>query len=76
MLSDSTEDYDRGEKLDHYRQIPSLQECLLIDHREKRIEHWRRSGGKWERTVAGAGDVLELRSIGCALRVSDVYGAP
>jgi Uma2 family endonuclease len=74
VLSDSTEDYDRGEKLDHYRQIPSLQECLLISHREKSIERWRRSGGSWERTVAGAGDLLELRSIGCTLRVSDVYG--
>ncbi|GAB5541905.1 MAG: Uma2 family endonuclease [Sandaracinaceae bacterium] len=32
VLSPSTEAYDRGEKLDHYRRIPSLREVLHIAH--------------------------------------------
>jgi Uma2 family endonuclease len=30
VLSDSTEKYDRGVKFGHYRQIPSLQEYVLV----------------------------------------------
>lgn len=30
VLSDSTEAYDRGKKFEHYRQIPSLREYLLV----------------------------------------------
>jgi len=30
VLSDSTEAYDRGEKFQHYRQMPSLKEYLLL----------------------------------------------
>ena len=32
VLSLSTEDYDRGEKLSHYQTIPSLEEVVLVAH--------------------------------------------
>src|SRR5690606_31274388 len=32
VLSPSTAEYDRGEKLDHYRQIESLEVILLVAH--------------------------------------------
>lgn len=74
ILSNSTEDYDRGEKLQQYRQIPSLQECLLVSHREPRIEVWRRrSSGEWERHTAGLGERLRLDSLDCEIAVDDVY---
>src|SRR6266446_9871640 len=38
VLSDSTEGYDRGKKFEHYRQIPSLREYLLVSQTEPRIE--------------------------------------
>src|SRR5690606_2499369 len=38
VLSPSTEDYDRGEKLSHYKSVPSLQEIVLVAHEERRIE--------------------------------------
>lgn len=44
VLSPSTEEYDRGEKLEHYKQIPSLQEVVFIDHDNLRIEVVRRRG--------------------------------
>jgi len=73
VLSNSTEDYDRGEKLEHYKRIPSLRECLLVSHREPRIEVWRRGNGGWERHTAGRGERLRLDSLDCEIAVDDVY---
>jgi len=39
ILSPSTENYDRGPKLQHYRGIDSLNEYILIDQNQARIEH-------------------------------------
>jgi Uma2 family endonuclease len=36
VTSPSTEAYDRGEKLNHYRRIPSLQEIVIVAHGERR----------------------------------------
>jgi Uma2 family endonuclease len=73
VLSDSTEEYDRGEKLASYQKVPSLKECLLVSHREQRLELWRRSGAEWVRVVATAGHKLELRSVACTLDVDRLY---
>jgi Uma2 family endonuclease len=73
VLSDSTEDWDRGEKLESYKTIPSLKECLLVSHREKRLELWRRSDGSWARVVATAGDKVELASVPCTLDIDAIY---
>ena len=74
VLSDSTEEYDRGDKLDHYRRIPSLRECLLVSHRRRLLEVERReSDGSWTRHQAGPGERLRLESIGCDLDVDDLY---
>ena len=42
VLSDSTEAYDRGKKFEHYRQIPSCREYLLVGQKEPRIEQFTR----------------------------------
>ena len=48
VLSESTEDYDRGTKFKHYRQIPSLKEYVLISQTEPLVErHVRQSNGDW-----------------------------
>lgn len=74
VLSPSTESYDRGEKLEHYRQIESLRECVLVAHDRRRIEVWRRSGdgAEWSQVVVEEGAV-ELASIGCRLQLEDLY---
>lgn len=47
VLSDSTEAYDRGRKVEHYRQIPSLKEYLLVGQREPRVKQLiRQQGGQ------------------------------
>jgi len=73
VLSPSTEAYDRGEKLRHYQQIPTLREVLLVAHDRREVEIRRRSGDGWDREVVGAGGSVELRSIGCRLEVDALY---
>jgi len=75
VLSDSTEDYDREEKLSHYRRIPSLREYLLVSQHERRIEHLgRNDDGSWTlRDVVAPGSSVQLPSIGCALSLDEVY---
>jgi Uma2 family endonuclease len=75
VLSDSTERYDRGRKAEHYRRIDSLQEYLLVDQKEPRIERYRRQAEReWMLTeVIGLEDDVELASIGCVLLLRDMY---
>ncbi len=74
VTSDSTEDYDRGEKFEHYRGLSSLQEYVLVSHRERLIEVFRRSSqGEWSRTEARTGGRVALTSIGCELSVDAIF---
>jgi Uma2 family endonuclease len=74
VLSDSTRDYDRGAKAEHYRQIGSLKACLLVSHQQPQIEAWRRADdGSWSRSEHGPGAVIELPGIDVALPVDEVY---
>jgi Uma2 family endonuclease len=74
VLSEGTQEWDRGKKLDHYKRIPSLRECLLVSHRTPALELWRREGdGSWVRHEAGPGASLELQSIGAVVRVDEIY---
>ncbi len=75
VLSDSTEAYDRNEKLAHYRRIPSLRDYLLVSQHERRVEHYQRNeNGTWTLRDVGAGDAVTLSSIGCVVAVDAPYG--
>lgn len=76
VLSPSTEEYDRGEKLAHYQRIVSLAEVVLIAHDERRLEVWRREGDHWTLDVFRAGARARLASLGCELDVAEVYRDP
>ena len=76
VLSPSTEAYDRGEKLEHYRQVASLEEIVLVAHAERRVDVWRRERDDWLRESFEGTGVVELRAIGCRLRLDDVYRDP
>lgn len=74
VLSESTKNYDRGEKFMRYRQLESLMEYVLIDPSEPHVEHFRREGGRWvlaETSVVE--DRITLTSIGCELPLAEVY---
>lgn len=78
VLSPSTEQYDRTEKLAHYQQIPGLDEVVLVPHDSRTVEVFRReSQGYWSHHVAVAGETAPIASIGCELEVDRVHaGTP
>ena len=74
VTNDSTENYDRGEKFEHYRQIPELLEYVLVSHREKLVEVFRRTeGDRWIRLEARQRARAQLESISCELDVDALY---
>jgi len=73
VTSHSTEQYDRGLKLQHYRTMPTLKEILIVSHREQRLSVHRRDGDEWTVEEAVAGGSVRLESVGVRLDVDDVY---
>ena len=75
VLSESTEAYDRGKKFDHYRQIATLTEYVLISQSEPLVERYvRQPDGSWRLTVLkGLDAMLELETVPCRLRLADMY---
>lgn len=74
ILSDSTAAFDRGDKFEHYRRIPSLREYVLIAQDRMFVERHVRSGDVWTLAeFSRPDDVVALPSIRCALRVADLY---
>jgi Uma2 family endonuclease len=74
VLSDHTSSYDRGEKFEHYRKIPTLQHYVLVSHRERRVEiRQREADGSWSDHHAGRGENFSLGSIGLDLTVDEIY---
>jgi Uma2 family endonuclease len=64
VLSPTTANYDRTKKFKYYRQIPSLQEYVLVDSEEIAVEVYRRSEGKfWFYYGYEVGEVVILESI-------------
>jgi Uma2 family endonuclease len=77
VLSAGTENYDRGEKLGHYKQIATLQEVLLVAHDRREVEIVRREAdGSWSRHIARAGDSVPVLSLECELSVAAIYRDP
>lgn len=76
VLSESTETVDRGEKLNHYRLLGSLQAYLLVNQTEKRLELYRRLKDISLRyDVFEAGDSLRLPCGEVEIGVDEVYRA-
>lgn len=73
VTSNSSEDYDRGEKLRQYQTVSSLREILIASHREPRLSLHRRGEHGWTSSEALAGQAVSLESIGAVVPVDDVY---
>lgn len=72
VLSSTTADYDRGEKLSHYRRIPSLQHVLLIDPDGMKVAHHHQiEPGTWL-SAEHAQATMELRGLG-ALALEELF---
>ena len=74
VLSESTASYDRTEKFDDYRRLPSLEEYALVDSRARRIIVYRRtSTGTWEFDPVADGGAVRFASIGLTVSVEALY---
>jgi Uncharacterized protein conserved in cyanobacteria len=75
VLSESTHDYDRGEKWRHYQAIESLSDYLIIWQDRPIVEHYsRRSEESWTyRMVEGFDRSLHVETLGGAIPLSDIY---
>lgn len=75
VLSDSTRQYDRGEKFEMYRSIASLRDYVLIEQSRPWVEHRRRSPeGEWTSFTAQSLDqVVRLASIEVDLPLAGIY---
>jgi Uma2 family endonuclease len=87
VLSDSTERYDRGEKFEHYKKLPSLKQYVLVSQAERRVDVWTRGAGgaggadraedadAWTCQSARDGERADLSSIGASIDVRELYEA-
>jgi len=74
VLSDKTEAYDLGTKLDGYLKLPSLLYCLLVSQRAYFVRVYERVGEKWEyRTVEGLAAAVVLPQLGLTLPMENMY---
>lgn len=80
VLSDSTEAFDRGDKFADYQTLESLEEYVLINTRQQRVECFRRSpDGIWllqYYTPSGDGSELgdfELQCLDFSGTLADLY---
>ena len=75
VLSETTKDYDRGGKFEHYRALSSFMEYVLIAQDRPHIEHIiRQPDNRWLLSETNQmEETIELGSIGCTLSLSEVY---
>ena len=74
VLSDATRDYDRGEKFELYKTIPTLREYVLIDQQRIVVDHFTRRRDSWtESSAAALSSKVSLRSLKVDLSVREVY---
>jgi Uma2 family endonuclease len=75
VLSPSTEAYDRGRKFHQYQLIESLQDYLMVcSDRVHADLHTREPAGRWRLSWGDRmEDTLELPSVGCLVKLSDLY---
>jgi len=75
VLSESTADYDRGRKFEHYRTIDSLVEYVLIAQDKPHVEHFlRQSPSQWLFSETNRlDDTIALTSIDCQLSLAELY---
>jgi Uma2 family endonuclease len=76
VLSPCTQGYDRGEKRDLYRTIPSLMHHVLISQNRPEVEVTSRApDGRWSdpAPVRGLDATLRLGALGIDLPLAEIY---
>ncbi|TKK65667.1 Uma2 family endonuclease [Ilyomonas limi] len=75
ILSPSTRQYDRGQKFELYKDIPSLKEYILVDSENIYIEAFRKDeNGQWPSEVCNQNNqLLALPFVELSVSLQDIY---
>lgn len=73
ITSPSTEDYDRGEKLSHFKQLASVKAVLFVSHRRPQITVVERGAEGWTTREFRAGEIASLDAPRLELSVDALY---
>jgi Uma2 family endonuclease len=75
VLSPRTATYDRAGKFDHYKQIPTFQEYVLIEQNKISVEtRFQEETDLWRyKTVVKAEEMIYLRSLDLSISIADIY---
>lgn len=73
VTSPSTEAYDLGQKLEHYKSIVSLRAVVFVSHRRSQITIVERSDEGWQSNDFVGGTNATIDSMNASLPVDDVY---
>ena len=74
VLSESTEAHDRGQKLDHYLRMPSLQAYILLSQQEVFAAYYQRRGDFWAyQALSSPAEVLRVEALDWEISLSQIY---
>lgn len=73
VTSRSTEDYDRGDKLSHYKQLTSLRAVLFVSHRTQRVTLVQRTAAGWDERDFRSGEDVVVAEPSLAFPVDELY---
>ncbi len=74
VTSESTGLSDRTTKLGACKRMPSVQEVLIIDQHQVRIEHHTRMVNGWfVQEFSDLAETITLESLGCVLAMGEAY---
>ncbi|MGB3692328.1 MAG: Uma2 family endonuclease [Spirulinaceae cyanobacterium] len=75
VLSDSTESFDRGDKFNHYQTLESLEEYVLVNTKQQRVESFQRQKqNSWLfQTYTPTQTSLTLQSLNLTVSLSELY---
>jgi Uma2 family endonuclease len=73
VTSNSTEDYDRGEKLNNYKQCPSVSAVLFVSHRRPQVTAVVRTASGWSQHEVRSGEEFQLQDPSLSFSVDELY---
>ena len=73
VTSRSTEDYDRGDKLSHYKQLTTLEAVIFVSHRARRITVVERTNHAWTERAFRAGETVVIDAPKLSFPVAHVH---
>jgi Uma2 family endonuclease len=75
VFSETTEEYECGEKFGRYKQLPSLQEVVLVAHHRVLLErHVRQPDDSWLRSdFTDLSKTFEFASVPVCIPIAEIY---